>query len=358
MPDGKDKQSGWHLPNLKRIAVLKRQEGKRRINYGKWGYIFLIPFFAIFIGFSAIPLFQTIYYSFFRYYKDLLKQVGPDFVGGANYAAVLGNPVFWKYAGNTVLLWIIGAVPQFIVALVLAVWFTDERLNLRMKKFFQVVVYMPNLVMAAAFGMLFLMLFSTNGPISQIARALGIMSDTFQFINDTWWVRVIISFINFLMWFGNTALLLMSGIMGIEDQVFESARMDGAGGFRTFKDITMPLLMPIFVYVLITSMIGGIQMFDAPQIFTQSRGGPQATSYTVMMYLYSLISYSQNYGLAGALSVILFVFTCLISIFIFRTLTPSYNALKSQRRALVKRLRWLRFNNKDYREAVSYGNQK
>jgi cellobiose transport system permease protein len=142
-----------------------------------------------------------------------------------------------------------------------------------------------------------------------------------------------------LMWFGNTTLLLMAGVMGIDTSVYESAMLDGANSRTVFWKITMPLLRPIFIYVLITSMIGGIQLFDVAQIFTQTSGGPQESSETLMMYLYSLISLKQNYGQAGALSVLIFIVTAALSMTVYKITNPKINEAKEQQKAYDKRMK-------------------
>ena len=171
--------------------------------------------------------------------------------------------------------------------------------------------------MATAIGSLFLSLFSTNGPINQLLVDWGWFSKPFSFVNDAWSTRLIIAGMNFLMWFGNTTLLLMSGVMGIDEDVFEAATVDGAGAFRTFKDITMPLLKPIFIYVFITSLIGGIQLFDVADMFTRHHGGFDNTSMTLVMYLNLAFRTSENYGMAGAISIIIFIMTALLSVAVY-----------------------------------------
>lgn len=330
------------------LLSLKQKMGKntnkkrhKMVSYSKYGYIFLIPFFVVFIIFSLIPLGFTIYNSFFEYYYKLgIVQVGPNFIGFDNYGKLLSDPNFWKYAGNTMIIWILGFIPQIIVSLLLAIWFTDARLKLKFAKFFKAVMYMPNLVMASAFGLLFLMLFSQSGPVNQILTAMG--APIINFTDSPWWTRMIISFIDFLMWFGNTTILLMSGIMGIDESIFESARLDGSSSWKTFWHITFPLLLPIFVYVFITSLIGGVQLFDVAQIYTSASGGPQQAGKTLMMYLYSLIMTSKNYGLAGAVSVILFILTTILSIIVFKVMVPTNNVLKQEAKARKARERWLR----------------
>ena len=129
----------------------------RGVNYAKWGYIFIAPFFIAYIIFTLIPQIMTIYNSFFENYRRGLSQVGPNFVGLENYVKLFtpdksGTVDVLKYFGNTVLLWVMGAVPQILVALLLAVFFTSYRLNLKGQQFFKTVIYMPNLIMASAFS--------------------------------------------------------------------------------------------------------------------------------------------------------------------------------------------------------------
>jgi multiple sugar transport system permease protein len=177
---------------------------------------------------------------------------------------------------------------------------------------------MPNLIMASAFGFLFLTLLSPSGPVINMLLDAGILSEAFNITADVNGTRIVIAFMNFLMWFGNTTLLLMSGVMGIDEDIFEAATVDGAGAFRTFFDITMPLLKPIFVYVFITSLIGGMQLFDVADIFTKGSGGSNMTSYTLIMYLNKVVNGSgKNFGLGGAISVILFIITAALSIAVF-----------------------------------------
>ena len=309
---------------------------RKSVSFVKWGYIFITPFFVVYFLFSLVPLLQTFFYSFFEYYKDQLDYIGPNWIGLQNYLTVFTNGQLLKYAGNTIVIWLMGFVPQIIVSLGLAIWFTDNRLKLRGTKFFKTIIYMPNLVMASAFAMLFLTIFAQNGPIINMLFNSGIIAERFNVNSSTIWTRSIIALINFLMWFGNTTILLMAGVMGIDPAIYESATIDGAGSFRTFRSITLPLLMPIFIYVIITSLIGGIQLFDIPQIFTQGVGSPDMTSKTLVMYLYNLISVSKNYGLAGAVSVVLFVITGLLSFAVFRVLSPANKEKRDEKRIMKK----------------------
>lgn len=179
---------------------------------------------------------------------------------------------------------------------------------------------MPNLIMASAISMLFFALFSNNGPINMILMDAGITTESIHFMSSTWGARGLIALMNFLMWFGNTTIILMSGIMGIDPTLFEAAEVDGASSNQIFFRITLPLLKPILSYTVITSMIGGLQMYDLPQILTNGAGGPDRTTMTLIMYLNKHL-FNKNYGMAGAFSVIMFIVTGALSIVVFKSLT-------------------------------------
>jgi multiple sugar transport system permease protein len=247
-------------------------------------------------------------------------------VGLKNYITLFtpdktGTIDILKYTWNTVVLWVGGAVPQIIIALLLAIFFTSYRLKIKGQQFFKTVIYMPNLIMASAFSMLFFTLFSTVGPVNQLLIQLGWIDTPIDFFANKVTVRGLIMFLNFLMWFGNTTILLMAGIMGIDQSLFEAASIDGASSVQVFFKVTLPLLMPILVYTVITALIGGLQMFDVPQVLTNGAGTPNRTSTTLIMYLNSYLKTSKNYGMAGAISVIIFIITGALSLIVFKSLT-------------------------------------
>ena len=287
------------------------------VSYTKWGYIFLIPFFLVYTVFSLVPLISTVYYSFFEKYMAMggLTQVVPNFLGIQNYISMLTSGELLKYTGNTLIMWVAGFIPQILVSLLLGVWFADTQIRLKGEQFFKTVIYLPNLIMASAFAMLFFTLFSDAGPVNNLLQAMG--GEGVRWLTYTWSTRFLVALMNFLMWFRNTTIMLMAGIMGIDTSLFEAANVDGANSMQVFTRITMPLLKPIFIYVLITSLIGGIQMFDVPQILTNALGSPNNTTMTLIMWLNKHL-YSKNYGTSGALSVILFVVTGILSFIIYR----------------------------------------
>ena len=294
-----------------------KKSGGKAVRYNKWGYIFLIPFIVVYVIFQLIPLFSTIYNSFFENYMSGLTQVGPNFVGLQNYIKLFEGGDIWIYAKNTMILWIMCFVPQIFLSLLLGAWFSDVRLKLKGSRFFKTVIYLPNLIMASAFSMLFFTLFAESGPINSLLIQVGFITEPYKFLSNVGSTRGLIAFMNCLMWFGNTTILLMAGMMGIDTSLFEAAEVDGATSTQVFFRITLPLLRPILVYVLITSLIGGLQLFDVPQILTNGTGNPVRSTMTLIMFLNNHL-YSKNYGMAGAVSVVLFIITGILSIVVFK----------------------------------------
>ena len=287
------------------------------VSYNKWGYIFLIPFIVVYLVFQMVPLVTTVYNSFFENYRSGLKQIGPTFIGIQNYITIISNGDLPTYFKNTMIMWVMGFVPQILLSLLLGAWFTDPSLRLKCQGFFKTVIYMPNLIMASAFSMLFFTLFADGGPINSMLLNMGVIAEPYKFMSHIWSVRSLVAFMNCVMWFGNTTILLMAGMMGIDPSLFEAAQVDGATATQIFYKITLPLLRPILIFVMITSLIGGLQMFDVPQILTNGSGDPMRSSMTLIMYLNKHL-FSKNYGLAGALSVFMFIITGILSLIVFK----------------------------------------
>lgn len=291
---------------------------KKKKQYSRYGYIFIAPFFISFCIFSLIPLVDTIRNSFLEHYFSGLKEIGPNFVGFANYAAMFKQDLL-KYTGNTFILWVSGFIPQIVIALLLAAWFTDQHMKLKGRKVYEVIIYLPNLIMASAFAMLFFTLFSDSGPVNSLLQQLHITHGPIRFLSSVAGTRGLIALMNFLMWFGNTTIMLMSAINGINPEIFEAAQIDGCNHVQIFFRITLPMIRPILTYTLITSLIGGIQMFDVPQILTNGQGSPDRTSMTLIMLLNNYLK-TKNYGMAGAISVYLFIVSAILCFIVYRVI--------------------------------------
>ena len=160
-----------------------------------------------------------------------------------------------------------------------------------------------------------------GGAFFEFLVSLG-MDPSTRLFNNVWSTRIIIAFIQFWMWFGNSMLVYISGIKGISDEVYEAADIDGAGSFRVFFSITLPILKPIMLYSLITSLIGGLQMFDIPYLIgdvtfkSGSNVGISGTM-TITAYIYNFMKVNEDYSIAASASVILFLVSLALSILMY-----------------------------------------
>lgn len=311
------------------MAGSNNSKKRKTVEYGRYGYLFIAPFFIVYAIFQLWPLIYTVSLSFCEMFTDPMwnKQVGPNFNGLANYKDVLFSldgkfldTYTVKALGNTLLMWFINFVPQIVLALILAAWFTDTKVKLKGQGAYKIMVFMPNIITAATISVLFYSLFNyPAGPINIKLQDLGIINEPYFFLNKKWAARLIISFINFWMWYGNTMIVLIAGILGISPSLFEAARVDGANSLQIFFKITLPLLRPILLYSLVQSAIGGLQMYDIPKLLTQSgEGDPDYTTRTITMYIQSLsLTGSKQIGKAAAASMVLFAVTLVISLVMF-----------------------------------------
>ena len=282
----------------------------KSVSYSRYGYYFIAPFFIVFLIFQLYPIFFTFRTSITDAvgYSKLLNN---NIIGFENFRQIFQDPLisrkFWGSLGNTMIIWICNFVPQIGLALILASWFTDSRLRLKAQGFFKVTIFMPNIITAATIGMLFASLFGYPiAPVNTLMQNLGIVNQSVNFFRSVEWSRGLISFIQWWMWCGNTMIVMIAGISGINPSLFEAALVDGCSSRQTFWKITLPLIKPILVYNLTTSLVGGLTMFDIPHLMTQ--GNPNETTQTVarLIYQQGFESADHNFNMASAMSVVLF----------------------------------------------------
>lgn len=291
---------------------------RKSVSYTKYGYLFSLPFFIAFLIFSLYPILYTLFIGF----TDLKGVIpGPIKVLDnplQNFSDLLfDNPLFLKTLFNTGLIWVLNFVPQIVLALLLAAWFTNQRLKLRVQGTFKVLFYMPNIITAGTIAVLFSALFAyPMGPMNSLFQLMGWSEEPINFLRDGTTARGLVAFIQFWMWYGNTMIILIAGIAGINPSIYESAQIDGANGVQTFFRITLPSLRTILLFVLVTSMIGGLQMFDIPQLFLL--GGPDNATKTVSIFIYEqAFRGSYLYNRAAAASIILFVIAATLAAILF-----------------------------------------
>lgn len=291
---------------------------RRGISYAKYGYIFSLPFILAFLVFSLYPILYTAVIGFTDMKGLIPKPIHILDNPFGNFKDLLvSNASFKQSLINTGLLWIMNFIPQIALALLLTAWFTNQRLKVRGQGAFKVLLYMPNIITASTIAVLFSALFSYPiGPVNSLFHLLGLSDHPINFLQSRTTARGIVAFIQFWMWYGNTMIVLVAGVLGINPALFEAAAIDGANGVQTFFRITLPSLRTILTFSLVTSMIGGLQMFDIPQLFLY--GGPDNATLTTSVFIYGqAFKGSYMYNKAAAASMILFVFAAVLSALLF-----------------------------------------
>jgi len=292
------------------------QRNHKTVSYAKYGYIFSIPFIVAFAIFLLYPLFYTLIIGF----TDLRGLGKTDFQflenPFENFVIIMNNNAFITSLQNTFKIWILNFIPQVVLALVLTAWFTRRR-KIRAQGAFKVIFYMPNMITAASIAILFSVLFFYPvGPFNYILQTIGVIDEPFYFTASKQASQLIVAFIQFWMWFGYTMLILISGVIGMNPELFEAAEIDGASGIQQFFFITLPNLRTILLFVFVTSMVGGLNMFDIPRLF--NNGQPDNSTMTTSLFIYNqAFSGSYMYNRAAAASIIMFIIIAILSAFIF-----------------------------------------
>jgi multiple sugar transport system permease protein len=241
------------------------------------------------------------------------------FIGISNFKRLLEDKYFYLATKNTIRIWLFNFIPQIAAALLLSCIFTFNRI--RGMKFFRAAYYLPNLITAASVGLLFNLLF--NGDKSVVNYMLvksGILKTPFAFFDSPGFTSGLVSYIQWWMWFGYTTVIVIAGMTTVDSSLYEAALSDGATKMQTYRKITLPLIRPTLIYLTITSIIGGMQLFDVPATLTNANGDPRKSILTTTMYIYNQGFKSYNYGYASAVSVGLFVIIAVLSVLSFRAM--------------------------------------
>lgn len=312
--------------------------GKRikGVSYAKYGYLFSIPFIVIYLIFSLYPTVYTALIGFTDLKGVATKSfhfVSDTFV---NFRTVLNNGTFQKSIVNTIVIWVLNFIPQISLALLLTAWFTNRSRTIKGQGAFKIMFYLPNIITSATIAILFATLFGYPiGPINDLLKSLGWITDPFYFANDPWAAKLIVAFIQFWIWYGYTTIILISGVLGINPELFESAEIDGATPRQTFFKITLPCMRTILIFTLITSLIGGLNMFDIPKLFIQD-GGPANATMTASVFIYTqAFKGAYLYNRAAAASMVMFVVIAILSAIVFFLMRDKYEvkAAKALRQA-------------------------
>ncbi|MDR6882584.1 sugar ABC transporter permease [Bacillus sp. 3255] len=272
-----------------------------KINKSNYGYLFVAPFFIGFGIFGLIPILYTFYLSFTKWdgFTD------PIYIGVANYTRLLHDTYFYQTIGNTLIIWLMSIIPQLTIALILAIVLNEK--FIRGKHFYRAVYYFPHIITPITLGVMFSLMFDwQTGSVNKVLMDLGIVDQPVNWFSSPWWSRAIVSGVICWQYFGFNLIVFIAGLQSISDEVYEAAKMDGAGKWKSTLYITLPMLRPVFLFTFITSVIGGLQLFDAPLMLGD---GPNNTTRTMVMYLYQTAfkNFDYSYGATVAYGIFIVV---------------------------------------------------
>ncbi|HSE08608.1 MAG TPA: sugar ABC transporter permease [Nocardioidaceae bacterium] len=293
-----------------------------RQRLGRWDvkvspYLYISPFFLLFLVVGLGPLAFTAYVSVHEW--DLLSGKG-EFTGLENYRDVLGDRYFWKALQNTISIFLLSSAPQVVLALCIAALLDA---NLRGKTWWRMGVLIPFVVAPVAAALIFGNLFGDRyGLINEGLRAIGL--EPIRWHVDRLASHVAIATMVNWRWTGYNALIFLAAMQAIPRDVYEAAAIDGAGKIRQFFSVTLPMLRPTVIFVVVTSTIGGLQIFAEPRMFDAAGlGGADRQYQTITMYLWELGWRVRNLGTASAVAWLLFgliVLVALVNLLLIRRL--------------------------------------
>jgi cellobiose transport system permease protein len=298
-------------------AAIERRNRLGKLDVKLSPYLYIAPFFILFAATGLFPLLYTAFVAT-RNWNTITGDGGS--VGMANFTWALNQPMFWTALRNTFSIFLLSTVPQIIVALILAAILDS---NLKAKTFWRMGVLLPYVIAPSAAAIIFSGVFADGmGVINTVINAIGI--DPIRFHASTFWSHIAIASIVNFRWIGYNTLILLAAMQAIPRDVFEASVVDGAGRFRQFFSVTIPLLRPTLIFVIITSTIGGLQIFDEPRMFSEGSniGGSNNQFMTVSLMLWNQgfnnVSIGQpNLGRAAAIAWFLFIIVVIIAVLNF-----------------------------------------
>jgi len=283
-------------------------------------YLYISPFFILFAITGLFPLLYTAYVSMHEW--SLIGGEGA-FVGFENFQFVLGQQKFWVSMRNTFSIFAFSSIPQILAALAIAAILDT---NLRAKTFWRMGVLLPYIVTPVAIAIIFSVMFADKyGIVNTVLGNVGIgpIGWHSQVVPSHIAIATMVNF----RWTGYNALIFLAAMQAIPRDYYEAAMIDGAGRVRRFFSITVPQLRPTIIFVVVTSTIGGLQIFDEPRLYDQfGTGGADGQWRTLTMYIYNLGWGELNFGRAAAVAWLLFIIIIIfgaINLIITRSISSS-----------------------------------
>lgn len=285
----------------------------------KWAYLFILPFFISFLTFGIYPIFYSFYISFQSYDPLSLKMT---YVGLANYERLVTSSFFWDSVKNTIQIWLFSIIPQLTIAMILSLILNERWV--KGKNALRSIFYFPNLITPITIGMLFTLLFGyPGGTVNNVMTSLGLFNEAIDFKNVPILAKAVGGIAICWQNFGYNIIFITAGLHSISADVYEAAEVDGANAWHRITKITLPLLKPIMLYIMITSIIGGLQIFDIPKMLF--RDGAANATRTMVLYMYESAFDKWQFGYGAAAAYVIAMIIGVASVF-----TIIFNARKSK----------------------------
>jgi multiple sugar transport system permease protein/raffinose/stachyose/melibiose transport system permease protein len=305
------------LTSLIEGGISMRNERKRKEVIQGW--LFLLPAIVVISIFVLISIGFGLYISF---NKVNLFTNTYDFVGLDNYTRIITDTKA-KIAFKNTSLFVLVVVPiQTILALV-----TASVLNsgIKGKVQFRTIYFLPTLTSSAALTMIFMFLFSLNGPINEIALSMGFLTERINFLGEAKFALKVIMAMNIWSTVPFFMTIYLAGLQDVPDSLYEAAQVDGANALQRFFHITVPQLRPITTFVLLMGIIGTFQMFDQAYIFSNGSGGPENSTLTVALLIFrNAFGQNNTMGFASSMAIVL-----AIVIFTVSSIAKKFNSSES-----------------------------
>ena len=283
-----------------------------RWHQGGAPYFFVLPFVLLFLVFGLFPIGFSLYLVFHAW-DPVQGLQSMQFVGMENLSFAIEDPLVWTSLGNTLILAVASGLPQHLVAIPLA-YLISERLG-RWRNTAMGVYFLPYITSTVAIAIMFSTLFSTDyGAINVMLQSLAkwdVLAQLLPAQNIDWLgqpktIKPVVALVVFWRYVGFNVILYVAAMQSIPRDLYEAARMDGANGWRIFWHITLPQLKPMMYFGVTLTVIGGLQLFEEPFILTGGKGGMEYAGMTTAMYMYRTAFEFNDFGLASAISWLLF----------------------------------------------------
>lgn len=283
---------------------------KRQLQEWKQGYLFITPavlVIGVFIGIAAL---FVVYLSFMKVnlFTDTYTFVKLD-----NYLRLFKDPTARKALTNSLTFSLIVVPSQTVIALVVASVLNGK---IKGKYAFRTIYFLPTLTSSSALTLIFMFMFSVTGPINMFLIKMGVLpvGEGINFLNNPSFALKVIMIMNIWSTVPQYTTMYLASLQDLPASLYEAASIDGANSFKKFMNVTVPYLKPITTYVLLTGIIGTLQMFDQAYIFSNGSGGPANSTLTVSLMVYRYAFGSNNaMGYASTIAIVLAVVIMAVS---------------------------------------------